>query len=300
MANLFFDILPASLSAATLLFAFALGAVFASFMGCIAARLQAGESPWKGRSHCDSCGQVLGPLELIPILSWLALRGKCRQCSARIPVSCVVCEVLLGVAYALIVFVYGFSFATLAYCALAAVLLGLSLVDLATMTIPNGFILAGLVVWALYIAASAFAAFSGLWILVYGDVIGTAPATCAASIFGALLGEGWVALALDGLVGGLLLGGGMLALSLVFDSVLGKESLGGGDVKLLFVVGLFTGAPLGLVMLMVACVIGLLCAALLKARSAHFPFGPSIALAAVVCLLVGNVPLTWYLSLFGF
>lgn len=299
MASLFFNIFPASLSVVTLAFAFAMGAVFASFMGCVAARIQAGESPWTGRSHCDSCGQALGPLELVPVFSWIVAGGTCRHCGARIPVSCLVGEVLLGCVYVLIVLRFGFSFATLAYCALAAVLWGLSLVDLATMTIPNGFIVAGIVVWALYIAASACAAFGGLWILLYGNVIGAAPATAEVSIFGALLGEGWIALALDGLAGGLLLGGGMLVLSLVFDKVLGKESLGGGDVKLLFVVGLFTGIPLGLVVLMASCIIGLACAALMRARAAQFPFGPSIALATILCLLVGNTPLTWYLSLFG-
>ena len=62
-----------------------LGAVFGSFLNCAAWRLGHGESVLRGRSHCTACGHVLGAADLVPILSWLFLRGKCRYCGSRIP-----------------------------------------------------------------------------------------------------------------------------------------------------------------------------------------------------------------------
>ena len=78
-----------------------LGAIVGSFVGVIAERLNTGQSFVSGRSRCNSCARFLGPADLIPIVSWVFSKGKCRTCKARVPVSYAVLELSLGVLFAL-------------------------------------------------------------------------------------------------------------------------------------------------------------------------------------------------------
>jgi leader peptidase (prepilin peptidase)/N-methyltransferase len=253
-----------------------------------------GGSALKGRSVCPQCGHTLGLIELIPILSWLLLRGRCRHCKAKISIRYLLVELLMAALFALIVWQYGISVQAATYLILCCILLGLSLVDLETFTIPNGFILAAAVlwlasVWFMYVPLSEFA---------------------VGSLFaGSTLGYGFLPVLLDGLVGAVAIGGGILAFSLLFDRLTGRNSLGGGDVKLFFVVGLYLGLFIGLFNLLLSCILGLIFSvfwATLKTAKDEkqqkaakpFPFGPSIAAATLVSLLIGSPCLTWYIDLF--
>ena len=84
-------------------------------------------------------------------------------------------------------------------------------------------------------------------------------------------------------------------LSLLFDRLLGNESMGGGDIKLFFMTSLYLGLMQGLFCLILSCIAGLLIAALMRQRKV--PFGPAISLAAFLCLLYGESCVNWYLSL---
>ena len=75
---------------------FLLGAALFSFMNVVAWRLPRGMDPLQGRSHCPQCGHTLGAPDLVPVFSWLLLRGRCRHCGARIPVRYFLVEVLGG------------------------------------------------------------------------------------------------------------------------------------------------------------------------------------------------------------
>ncbi len=102
-----------------------------------------------------------------------------------------------------------------------------------------------------------------------------------------------------GLVGAAAIGGGVLAVSLIADKVLGRESMGGGDIKLLALLGLYLGPDGGLLLLILACIVGLVLALVMRiGRGREFPFGPAIALAAWPTLLFGGAALSWYWSLF--
>ena len=103
-------------------------------------------------------------------------------------------------------------------------------------------------------------------------------------------------LKLVSLLGGLALGGGLLVLSLIFDKVTGKEGLGGGDIKLFFMAGLYLGPAVGLFSLIIACFTGILFVILLHQEK--IPFGPAISLASFIGLLWGNQAVDWYLGLF--
>ena len=85
-------------------------------------------------------------------------------------------------------------------------------------------------------------------------------------------------------------------LSLLFDKVTGKDGLGGGDIKLFFMVGLFTGPLTGLFNLILSCIIGLIFALLRKEH--RIPFGPAISIASYISILFGSAVTGWYLSLF--
>ena len=238
------------------------GAVFGSFINCMAWRTAHGESVLKGRSHCAVCGHRLGAADLVPVFSFLFLRGRCRYCGEKISPRYVAAELVMAAAFVITEWRFGLSLQTLWICGLACILMALSLVDLEAYIIPDPFIAAG-IIW-----------YFGI-LFVAEDI---RPAL------------------LSGLGGGLAMGVGMLLLSLLFDKVTGKESLGGGDVKLFFMTGLYLGPWVGLFNLILSCVIGIGFVLFMGQR--RIPFGPAISLAAFVSLLVGNDVVNWYLGLF--
>lgn len=238
------------------------GAVFGSFINCMAWRMVHNESIGKGRSHCFSCGHSLSTMDLIPVLSYIFLKGRCRYCKEKVSLRYMLTEVLLAVVFVSLTWKYDLSAATLRYLVLACILLGLSLVDLDSYEIPNSFIIAGILWWLLSIPFME--------------------ATVVEQIK-------------MGLLGGISIGGGILLLSLLMDKVLQKESMGGGDIKLFFMLGLYMGPVLSLFNLIVSCFVGLILVGLM--RKNKIPFGPAIAVASWITLLCGNECITWYLGM---
>ncbi len=202
---------------------FIFGACIGSFINCAADRYVCRQSVLRGRSHCPACGHALGILDLFPIFSFLFLGGKCRYCGAKIPVRCLLTELLGGIAYLLVVMRFGFEIVSLQYALLLPALLAVSLIDLDTMEIPNGLIAYCTLIFVLFLP-------------FYADYMSRLQ---------------------SGLVGLIVFGGGTLALSLVMDFLLKKDTLGGGDIKLFGVLGLYFGPVRGLLMLLLACVVGL-------------------------------------------
>ena len=245
----------------------ALGAVFGSFLNCAAWRIAHGRSFLKGRSICPSCEHELRAADLVPVFSWLFLKGRCRYCGERIPARYPLTEL----AFALLTVLCLLRFDLTVLCLRNWIFLGclfcLSLVDLEAYIIPDGCLLTAL---AAYLAALP------------------------------LLRPGWAAVG-RGVLAGLLFGGGLLLLSLLMDRILKKESLGGGDVKLFAVIGLYLGLVGTLFTMLLACVIGLLLGLLLRRGEGGkpIPFGPAISLAAAFVLLYGDGMINWYLGLLG-
>ena len=253
-----------------------LGAVFGSFINCAAWRIAHGENFLKGRSHCAECGHELKALDLIPVLSYVFLKGKCRYCGKKISPRYVLTELLLAAAFVLLVLRFGVSGETLRYMGFAVILLGLSLVDLETYRIPNGFLIAGIVCWAVTIP------------LVWPKE--------ELSGLSAWIGSRLGVTVQSGLLGGFVIAGAVLLLSLLFEKFSGKEAMGGGDIKLLFVVGLYLGLAVGFFNLILSCIVGLLFVALMKKK--RIPFGPAISLSAFISLFIGPAVVQWYTSLF--
>ncbi|MGN0362686.1 MAG: prepilin peptidase [Bilifractor sp.] len=260
---------------------FVFGAVFGSFINCLSWRMVHGESIVKGRSHCAVCGHVLSAADLVPIFSYIFLKGRCRYCHEKISPRYMIAELLLAGGFTGVFIRYGLTVQTLRYMVLSCILLGLSLTDLDTFEIPNRFILAGIILWAVTIP-------------FMGDALGTG--TAGQQLGGGLLGQSIIGQLIDGLLGGALIAGALLVLSLIFDKVTGKEGLGGGDIKLFFMTGLFTGPGVGLFNLILSCIAGLVFSAI--RRQQKIPFGPAISIATYFSLLFGPAVVNWYLGLF--
>ncbi|MDD4389277.1 MAG: prepilin peptidase [Eubacteriales bacterium] len=242
--------------------AFITGAAIGSFINCMAYRVVNNESILKGRSHCAVCDHTLGAIDLIPIFSYIFLRAKCRYCGEKVAPRYLLIEIITALLFVLIVYRFDVSFLTLIYIVLVCILLGLSLVDLEIYEIPDRFIIAGTVWWAVTIPFAEM---------------------------------NWIEYIKDGLIGGFAIGGGMLLIALLFDKLTGKESLGGGDIKLFFMTGLYLGPLLGIFNVMLSCILGIVLVVFMKQN--RIPFGPAISAATLISILAGDNAIAWYLNL---
>ena len=239
-----------------------LGLVMGSALNCLAWRIVHKEKWSGGRSHCPDCGHELKTTDLVPLFSYLFLKGRCRYCGKKISPRYPAAEGLLALIYVSLLLRYGLTAETAELMILCSCLFCLSLVDLDSQIIPDRFLIIGAAVRVSYL-------------LLFRQPL------------------------LPPLVCGLAMGGGILILSLIMDKVLGKDSMGGGDIKLLFVLGLYLDLPCCFLMLILACIIGIVLALVLGAKKdMAFPFGPALSLAAWLTLLFGSSLTGWYLSLF--
>lgn len=243
---------------------FVAGAVLGSFLDCAVWRWARGEAMFRGRSHCGSCGKTLSPRELVPVFSYLFSRGKCRHCGAKIPAECLWAELAGGVGFVCFGVKFGLSLELVQWLILGALLLAVALTDGAKQIIPDRLLLAmaaNRVVWL-------FALRQPLWDTVKGMLI-----SC-------------------------LVPAALLAFVLLAEKVMKKEAMGGGDVKLLLALALYLSWPELLLTLLLGCVLGILAAVAGRNRG-PFPFGPSLAAAAVLAACFGGPLVDWYLGLLG-
>jgi len=278
-----------------LVIAFMLGTVLGSFIDCMAWRIVKQESVLRGRSHCDVCGHTLSAGDLIPIFSYLKSRGRCSYCGASISSESTWVELLLGLTFALIVYRFDVSFIALRYMGLAVVLMGLSLVDLKTFTIPDRFHVIGIVWWAITLPAIAFTKGEGVTACLSMDPSAMSKIASIQEMHGQSVTEILITDLKYGLISAFGISVFMLVISLVFDRISGKESLGGGDIKLFFMTGLYMRPWTTLFNLVLSCFVGLFFVLILKKNK--IPFGPSISLATMISIFLGEGFVAWYLGL---
>jgi len=243
------------------------GLVFGSFLNVCILRIPAGESIVSGASHCPKCGRRLGPHELIPVFSWLIQGGRCRGCKALISPQYPVIEAATALLWTLCVWLCGLTLALPLQCLFVTALLGLSVIDARTQEIPLGF-----------------------------------------NVFIGVLGVLRVALAIyeGGLAGALphLIGAGAVFLPLLALYLLsGRRAIGGGDVKLMLVVGLFLGWQQAVLGFFIGCLLGsVIHMVRMRVSKAGrvLAMGPYLAAGLTLAMLVGEPILAWYLSFFMF
>ncbi len=244
--------IPAPLSLA---FAFALGACIGSFTNVVVWRLPRGESLIRPGSHCPRCDAPIPAWANVPILSYLALRGRCRACDAHISARYPLVEALTGLVFAALLWAHGPSARLFVDWALAAALIAVTFIDIDHQIIPNSITYPGL---ALGLALS-FAA--------------------------PQLAVDWR----DALLGVVGIGGALWAISAGYEKFSGKIGLGMGDVKLVAMLASFLGLEAALGVLIVGSLVGIAYGVAMLVwvrggRETHIPFGPALALAGLAFL----------------
>ncbi|MBI4537601.1 MAG: prepilin peptidase [candidate division NC10 bacterium] len=240
-----------------------LGLIFGSFLNVVIHRLPLDESlVWPG-SRCPACRAPIRPWDNIPVLSFLILRGKCRACGATISWRYPFVEALTAALFFLTVTTFGPTLQAALLLVFLCGLVAVAFIDLDHQIIPNAVTLPGIPLG-----------------LLAGFLVGDPPL-------------------LDRLIG-CLAGAGFLYLVLFYGSVLyGQEAMGEGDLNLIALVGAFLGWRAVILTVLIGCFsgsvvgLGLIVAGRLSRRQ-HMPFGPFLALGAVVALFWGDALIALY------
>jgi leader peptidase (prepilin peptidase) / N-methyltransferase len=242
----------------------AFGLAVGSFLNVCIYRVPLKLSIVSPRSRCGSCGHTLAWFENIPVLSYFALRARCRSCHAPISIVYPSVELLTAVVFVFMYWWYGPTLLLGARLVFACVMIVLFVIDLQHQILPNRITLPGIAV--------GFA-------------------------LSVLAGPGLV----DSLAGTALGGGVLFGIAEIYYRVRHEEGLGMGDVKMLAMIGAFLGWRLVLVTLVLSSVLGSLVGVGLivvqrKSLKYALPFGTFLAVGAVIAAVAGNALLDWYLG----
>lgn len=253
------------LDAYPLIVAAAFGAVVGSFLNVMIVRLPANQSVLRPRSHCPRCGTPIAWYDNVPVLSWIVLRGQCRHCHQPISAQYPLVEggnALLWVGAA---WWYGPTLQALAAAVFATLLLGIAITDARHYLIPDEYTWGGL---AIGLLLSLRDGPQGVMHAVVGAALG----------FGLLYAIAWAG-----------------------EKAFKQEAMGGGDIKMMAMVGAFVGWKGVLLTVFAGAFLGSLVFVpfALLGRKKLVPFGVFLALGAAVTFLVGDPIVAWYLGTLG-
>ncbi len=225
---------------------FIFGLFMGSFYTVIGLRLPKHENFLTDRSHCDKCQHNLSLLDMIPLLSYLFLKGRCRYCKAKINELSTYMEFFTGVLFSLSFYVFGFSYELLIALGIVSLLIIVSVSDISYYIIPDEILIF----------------FIGFFTIII---------TLNSSVLNALIS----------LLSGFTLFIIMYAIMIFGNFLFKKESLGGGDVKMMFVFGLILNPFLGLISIFLASFLALPVSIfiLLKKHQNLVPFGPFLLIS---------------------
>lgn len=237
-----------------------LGLIIGSFLNVCIYRIPKKESIIFPPSHCTSCDESLRPWDLIPILSYVFNRGRCRYCGEKISPQYPIIEFLNGLIYLLLYLKYGLTITFIKYALLASLLIVISFIDLKLQIIPDRL---------------------NIFTLILGILF--------------LLIEMDFSSALNSILG-LLVGGGIFLLI----AIITNGAMGGGDIKLMGALGLFLGWKYILMVTLISFIIGAIASIVLmalgiKGRKDFIPFGPFISISGLIVMIYGSEILMWYL-----
>lgn len=254
-------------------FIFVFGASVGSFLNVVIYRVPAGLSLLYPPSRCPKCLHKLGKTENLPVFGWLRLGGKCRWCKTSISARYPLVEAVCGILFCLVFWQFTFSWTTLGYWVLVSWLLILGLIDFDTMTLPDVLTESGLVLGLLFQLLLGWQAGN----TIQGLMLGIGSAVLGIWLFEIIRWSGTIAL--------------------------GQPAMGGGDPKLAAMIGAWLGWQALLVTAFLACVLGSMIGVLAISlgwlnRGQPMPFGPFLALGAVLTIFWGNTMIATYQSLF--
>ena len=244
---------------------FILGLIVGSFSNVCIYRIPRNESMIYPASHCPKCRSSIKPIDNIPLLSYILLKGRCRNCGSRIPIQYPVVEFLTGIIYIFIFLIYGLTLQSLIYIILASAVIIIAFIDLNEQVIPEVISLPGMVIGLIL---SFFVPYISFINSALGIVIG---------------------------------GGIILVIRLAGSLIFKKESMGIGDIELAAMIGAFLGWRYIIISLFLGFFLGALAGILLvlskiKSREDMIPFGPFIALGSFITFLWGEKIIFWYMG----
>ena len=244
---------------------FILGLIVGSFSNVCIYRIPRNESIIYPASHCPKCRSNISPKDNIPLLSFILLKGRCRNCKSKISIQYPIVEFLTGLTYLIIYLTYGLSVQTLIYIILSSALIIIAFIDLNEQIVPDVISLPG-------IGAGFIISFFVPYISFINSALGV-------------------------VVGG----GIILIIGLGGSVIFKKEAMGGGDVKLAAMIGAFLGWKYIIISLFLGFFLGALAGIVLilskiKSREDVVPFGPFIVLGSFITLLWGEKIISWYIG----
>lgn len=243
---------------------FILGIVIGSFLNVCIYRIPMEKSIAFPPSHCTKCEHNLKPLDLIPILSYIFLGGKCRYCGEKISIRYPIIEVINGILYLIVYFKFGLTLITLKYCILVSLLIVIGMIDFDTQFVFTSTTIFGGIIGIIFLAIQG---------IVYNERI--------------------VDLVLGGIIGFAIIG------LIVFLT----KGMGEGDIEIAAVCGLFLGIKGILLGLFLAIIIGgivgiIILALKLKKAKERIAFGPCIAIGSLISMVWGVKILEYYCNVF--
>lgn len=238
---------------------FLLGLAIGSFLNVCIYRIPSKISISYPPSHCPKCEHKLNAFDLIPVLGFLINRGSCRYCKEKISIQYPVIELITAVIFLLLFDKFGLGIYFLKYAVLMSLLVIITLIDLKTQEIPDELIIFGLI--------------TGLLLNLYDIKLNM----------------------LQGILGFLLGGGTFLIIAIVT-----RGAMGGGDIKLMAVLGLFLGWKMVILVALLSFLLGAIISLALiitriKGRKDYIPFGPFIAMTALITIFYGSQILQLYM-----
>lgn len=232
---------------------FILGTIMGSFYNVVGDRIPNNKSIITPPSHCENCNHKLGVLELIPIFSFLLQGGKCKNCKIKLSIVYPLYEMCVGIVFAVCYIIFGMELELLYALTFVSILLIIIISDCNYYVIPDGVLIFGF-----------------LFLLIEKLVISGVNTT------------------LLSLVDALIAFVGMYSIKLLGDFIFKKETMGGGDIKLLFLFGFVLGYEMALISIVLGAIIGLPISLLVLyiKKNRVVPFGPFLTMAALNIFLL--------------
>lgn len=252
---------------------FIFGSLIGSFLNVCIVRMPKEESVVFPRSHCVSCKKQIPWYDNIPFVSFILLGGRCRFCKKTISIQYFIVELTTAGLFLWTYLYFGLSWALLAYLVMVGGLIVATFVDIEHRIIPDEISVGGMVVGLVFsfLIPSMHGVTSNFLSLGY-------------SLMGVLIG-----------------GGAIYAMGMLGDFIFKKESMGGGDVKLLAMIGAFLGWKAAILTFFIAPVFGAVAGIIVKIRTKEsvIPYGPFLALGALICLYWSGPIIQWIMEGYG-
>lgn len=243
---------------------FIYGIIIGSFLNVCIYRIPKEESVAYPPSHCGNCNTRLRWKDLIPIISYILLGGKCRYCGQKVSKRYLLVELFTGIVFLLLYYIYGLSFIFIKYCIASAIMIVIGLIDFDTMEVYTGVTIVGIIAGIAFLAVEVWK--------YNGDLVGCISGVLISSI-------------------------------IFFILVYVVKGMGSGDIEIAVIGSLFLQWKLTVFMLLSAFVIGgIVGVVLLSVKKAKkedmMPFGPCLSIAFFITVLVGTYVIKWYQSFF--